>query len=374
MIPINAPQVGKEEIDAVAKVLKSGILTNGLGAGPMVTAFEKNFASFMKAKHGIAMNSGTAALHSSLAASGLKGGDEVILPSFTFVATAEAVILAGAKPVFADIDPATYTITAENIEKALTKKTKAIMPVDLYGLPADAKPIREIADKKGLKIIEDAAQAHGASYKGKPPGAFADAACWSFYGSKNMTTGEGGMITTNDDKIASTIRLIRSHGEKRKYTTVMLGHNYHMAEIQAAIGIEQLKKLLGFVAKRRHNAKRLTEKLEKARNLQLPTEPEGFKHSWYLYTVRMKTARQEQRDKVVEELIEKEIGAVVTYPNPIHRMPYYSKFAKHRLPVTEKAAKQVLSLPVHPGVTSKQIDFIGETVTSRFICNEKGKY
>ncbi len=364
MIPINAPQVGKEEIDAVAKVLKSGILTNGLGAGPMVTAFEKNFASFMKAKHGIAMNSGTAALHSSLAASGLKGGDEVILPSFTFVATAEAVILAGAKPVFADIDPVTYTITAENIEKALTKKTKAIMPVDLYGLPADAKPIREIADKKGLKIIEDAAQAHGASYKGKPPGALADAACWSFYGSKNMTTGEGGMITTNNDKIASTIRLIRSHGEKRKYTTVMLGHNYHMPEIQAAIGIEQLKKLPGFVAKRRHNAKRLTEKLKKARNLQLPTEPEGFKHSWYLYTVRMKTARQEQRDKVVEELIEKEIGAVVTYPNPIHRMPYYSKFAKHRLPVTEKAAKQVLSLPVHPGVTSKQIDFITETVTS----------
>jgi dTDP-4-amino-4,6-dideoxygalactose transaminase len=154
----------------------------------------------------------------------------------------------------------------------------------------------------------------------------------------------------------------------------MLGHNYHMPEIQAAIGIEQLKKLPGFVTKRRHNAKRLTEKLKKARNLQLPTEPEGFKHSWYLYTVRMKTARQEQRDKVVEELMEKEIGAVVTYPNPIHRMPYYSKFAKHRLPVTEKAAKQVLSLPIHPGVTSKQIDFIGETVTSRFICNEKGKY
>jgi perosamine synthetase len=364
MIPINAPQIGKEEIDAVAKVLKSGILTHGLGAGPTVTAFEKAFASFMKTKHGIAMNSGTAALHSSLAAAGLKRGDEVILPSFTFVATAEAVVMTGAKPVFADIDPFTYTITADTVEKVLTKKTKAVMPVDLYGLPADVKPIREIADKKGLKTIEDTAQAHGASYKGKPPGAFADAACWSFYGSKNMTTGEGGMITTNDDKIASTIRLIRSHGEEQKYSTVMLGHNYHMPEIQAAIGIEQLKKLPTFVAKRRRNAKRLSEKLKKARNLQLPTEPEGFKHSWYLYTVKMKTARQEQRDRIVEQLKEKGIGAVVTYPNPIHLMPFYSKFGKHRLPVTEKAAKQVLSLPVHPGVTLKQVDFIGETVAS----------
>ncbi len=363
MISINAPQIGKEEIDAVAKVLKSGILTHGLGAGPMVTTFEKAFASFMKAKHGVAMNTGTAALHSSLAASGVKHGDEVVLPSFTFVATAEAVVLAGAKPVFVDIDPNTYTINANMIEKALTKKTKAIMPVDLYGLPADVKPIREIADKRGLKIIEDAAQAHGASCKGKPPGIFSDTACWSFYGSKNMTTGEGGMITTNDDNIAETIRLIRSHGEKEKYSTVMLGHNYHMPEIQAAIGIEQLKKLPTFVSKRRRNAKRLTEKLKKAKNLQLPNEPEGFKHSWYLYTVRMKNARQEQRDKVVKQLKEKEIGAVITYPNPIHLMSFYSRFGKHRLPVTEKTAKQVLSLPAHPGVTPKQIDFISETVT-----------
>ncbi|HVO85957.1 MAG TPA: DegT/DnrJ/EryC1/StrS family aminotransferase, partial [Candidatus Eisenbacteria bacterium] len=244
------------------------------------------------------------------------------------------------------------------------KKTKAILPVDLYGLPADMKPIREIADERGLKIVEDAAQAHGASYLGKPPGAFADAACWSFYGSKNMTTGEGGMITTNDEKIASTIRLIRSHGEEQKYSTVMLGHNYHMPEIQAAIGIEQLKKLPSFVAKRRRNAKRLSEKLKKNRNLQLPIEPEGFKHSWYLYTIRMKNARQEQRDTVVERLKENEIGAVVTYPNPIHLMPFYKKFGKHRRPVTEKAAKQVISLPVHPGVTPKQVDFIGETVIS----------
>ncbi|MBX5327877.1 MAG: DegT/DnrJ/EryC1/StrS aminotransferase family protein [Candidatus Bathyarchaeota archaeon] len=362
MIPINAPQIGEEEIKAVVKVLKSGILTHGLGAGPMVTQFEKNFAAFMKAKHAIAMNTGTGALHSTLAAVGIKRGDEVILPSFTFVATAEAIVITGAKPVFVDIDPETYNISPEKIEKAITKNTKAIMPVDLYGLPANMKPIREIADKHGLKIIEDAAQAHGASYKGKPPGAFADAACWSFYASKNMTTGEGGMVTTNNDEIAETLRYMRSHGEKEKYQSLMLGHNYHMPEIEAAIGCVQLKKLPKFVAQRRENARRLTEKLKKSKKLQLPKEPEGYKHSWYLYTVRMKNAKRKQRDKIVEELKQKGIGAIVCYMNPIHLMPYYRRLGKYRLPETEKAANQVFSLPVHPGVTKEQIDFIATTV------------
>ncbi|MEM2250399.1 MAG: DegT/DnrJ/EryC1/StrS aminotransferase family protein, partial [Candidatus Bathyarchaeia archaeon] len=240
MIPINAPQIGEEEIEAVAKVLKSGILTHALGAGPMVKKFEEEFARFVEAKHAIAVNSGTAALHMALAAAGVKQGDEVVLPSFTFVATAETVVLAGARPVFVDINPETYNVSPEAVEKALTKKTKAVIAVDLYGSPADLKPIREIADKHGLKVIEDAAQAHGAVYKGKPVGSFADVACWSFYASKNMTTGEGGMVTTNDDEIAGTLRLIRSHGEKEKYKSVLLGHNYRMPEIEAAIGIVQL--------------------------------------------------------------------------------------------------------------------------------------
>ena len=362
MIQINAPQINEQEIEAVVKVLKSGMLTHGLGAGPMVTAFEKSFAEFAKAKHAIAMNTGTGALHSALAAVGVKSGDEVILPSFTFVATAEVVVFVGAKPVFVDIDPDTYTASPEAIEKAITKKTKVIMPVDLYGLPADMQPIREIADKHGLKIIEDAAQAHGAAYKGKPPGAFADAACWSFYGSKNMTTGEGGMITTNSDEIAEMPRYIRSHGEKQKYKSLMLGHNYHMPEIEAAIGCVQLKKLPKFVARRRENARRLSKKLEKAKKLQLPTEPKGFKSSWYLYTVRLKNATSGKRDEIVEKLKQNEIGAFVCYVNPIHLMPYYRKFGKYRLPETEKASKQVFSLPVHPGVTAEQIDFIAETV------------
>jgi dTDP-4-amino-4,6-dideoxygalactose transaminase len=362
MISINAPQIGKEEIEAVVKVMKSGILTSGLGAGPKVTEFENAFARFVRAKHGIAMNSGTAALHSALTAAGVKAGDEVILPSFTFVATAEVVVFNRAKPVFADINPDTYTVSPEAVEKAVTKKTKAIMPVDLYGMPADVQAIREIADKHGLKIIEDAAQAHGAAYKGKPAGTFADAACWSFYGSKNMTTGEGGMITTDSDEIAEMPRYIRSHGEKKKYQSLMLGHNYHMPEIAAAIGVEQLKKLPKFVARRRHNAKRLTENLEKGKGLQLPSEPDGFKCCWYLYTVRLKNAKREKRNDVVEKLKQNGIDAFICYMNPIHLMPYYRKFCRYTLPETEKASGQVFSLPVHPGVTAKQIDYISDSV------------
>lgn len=361
MIPINAPQIGKEEVEAVVKVVKSGGLTHGLGSGPMVTEFENSFSKFAKAKHGVAMNSGTAALHSTLVATGIGKGDEVILPSFTFVATAEVVIMAGAKPVFVDINPETYNMSVEKAEEAVTEKTKAIMPVDLYGLSADMQPIRKIADEHGLKVIEDAAQAHGSSYRGKPPGAFSDAACWSFYASKNMTTGEGGMITTNDDKITEKLRLIRSHGEKEKYKSVMVGHNYHMPEMEAAIGCVQLKKLPEFVDKRRKNAVELSERLRKAKDLQLPEEPDGYKHGWYLYTVRMKKASREHRDKTVEKLKQRGIGALVCYVNPIHLMPFYSKFGKYKLPATERASEQVLSLPVHPGVTEEQIGYIAET-------------
>ncbi|MDH5375595.1 MAG: DegT/DnrJ/EryC1/StrS aminotransferase family protein [Candidatus Bathyarchaeota archaeon] len=362
MIPINAPRLGEEEIKAVVKVMKSGFLTHGLGAGPVVTKFEKAFAKFVGAKHAIAVNTGTSALHLAIAGAGIKQGDEVILPSFTFVSTAEVIAIAGAKPVFVDIDPETHNISPKKVEKALTKKTKAVMPVDLYGLPADMQPIKDIADKHGLTIIEDSAQAHGASYKGKPVGTFADAACWSFYASKNMTTGEGGMITTNNGELAEKMRFMRSHGEKEKYKSLMLGHNYRMPEIQAAIGCVQLKKLPKFLAKRRENVKRLTAELGKAKNLQLPKEPKGCKHSWYLYTIRLKGPKGNKRDKIVEALRQKGIGAEVYYTTPIHLMPYYRKFGRYRLPETEKAAKHVLSLPVHPGVNTKQTGFISESV------------
>jgi perosamine synthetase len=363
LIPINLPKIGEEEIEAVVKVLRSGLLTQGLGAGPMVTQFEKNFAEFARVKHAIAVNTGTAALHSAIVAAGVKQGDEVILPSFTFVATAEAVVMAGGKPVFTDINPETYNISPAEIKKNITKKTKAIIPVDLYGLSADIKPISEIAAKHGLAIVEDAAQAHGATYNGKPAGVFADAACWSLYASKNMTTGEGGIITTDSDEMAETLRLIRTHGEKAKYASLMLGYNYRMSEIQAAIGLVQLEKLPSFMAKRRENAKRLTRLLAKTDKLQLPEESKDRQHSWYLYTVRLKNATENERNKIVEELRRKGIGTEVYYINPVHLMPYYRKrFGRRKLPETEKAAKQLFSLPIHPGVTEAQVDYIGKTL------------
>jgi perosamine synthetase len=363
LIPINLPKIGEEEVEAVVKVLRDGPLTNALGAGPMVTQFEKKFAEFAGVKHAIAVNTGTAALHSALIGAGVKAGDEVILPSFTFVATAEAVVMAGGKPVFTDIDSETYNISPAAIAKAITKKTKAIVPVDLYGLPADIKPIREIAAEHNLAVVEDAAQAHGATYDGKPAGVFADIACWSLYASKNMTTGEGGVITTSNHEMAETIRLIRTHGEKAKYASLMLGYNYRMSEIQAAIGSVQLEKLPAFVAKRRENARRLTKLLVKTEKLQLPHEPKGRQHSWYLYTVGLKNAAENERNKIVAELNKKGIGAEVYYVNPVHLMPYYcDSFGERKLPKTEKAAKRVFSLPIHPSVTEEQVDYIGETL------------
>jgi dTDP-4-amino-4,6-dideoxygalactose transaminase len=363
LIHINLPQIGEEEIEAVIKVMRNGPLTNALGAGPAVTQFEKDYARFAGVKHAVAVNTGTAALHSALVAVGVKQGDEVILPSFTFVATAEAVVMAGARPVFVDIDPDTYNISPTEVEKNVTKKTRAIVPVDLYGFSADVKPIREIADEHGLAVVEDAAQAHGATYDGKPAGVLADAACWSLYASKNITTGEGGVVTTHSDAVAETLRLLRTHGEKAKYASLMLGYNYRMSEIQAAIGIVQLRKLPAFLSKRRANAQRLTKILSKTERLQLPKETKSRQHSWYLYTVRLKDGNEAERDKILEELKKKGIGAEAYYVHPVHMMPYYREsFGSSKLPETEKAAKQVISLPVHPGVTEEQVNYIGETL------------
>jgi dTDP-4-amino-4,6-dideoxygalactose transaminase len=296
---------------------------------------------------------------------GVKRDDEVIVPSFTFVATAEAVALAGGKPVFADIDPQTYTLSPAAVEKAITKNTKAIMPVDLYGFSADMKPLREIADKHNLGLISDDAQAHGTTYEGKPAGSFSDAACWSLYASKNMMTGEGGIVTTNNDSIDEKLRMIRTHGEKAKYSSEMLGSNYRMPELEAAIGIVQLKKLPSFITKRRQNAQQLTKILEKSNKLVLPYETKDRQHSWYLYTARLKDATEAQRNKLLEQLKAKGIGAEAYYVNPVNTMPFYhNNFGATSLPETEKAAKQVLSLPVHPGVTSEEITFIGESVLS----------
>lgn len=362
MIPINLPQIGELEIEEVTKVLRSCILTDRYGNGPMVKKFEGAFAKFVRTKHAVAVNSGTASLHMSLLAAGVTWGDEVIVPSFTFVATAEAVALTGAKPVFVDIDPNTYNIDPEKIEEAITKKTKVILPVDLYGLSADISAMNDIAQNHDLTIIEDAAQAQGAMYKNKPSGCLANIACWSFYASKNMTTGEGGMVTTNSDELDEKLRSIRTHGEKKEYNSFILGHNYRMPEIEAAIGNVQLTRIPIFLEKRRTNAELMTEELKDITELQLPTEPLGYKHGWYLYTVRLRSASATIRNEIMRKLREQGIGVAVYYSTPIHLMPYYRQFVGFHLPETEKAAQQVFSLPIHPSVTVNQIKYIAASI------------
>ncbi len=362
IIPINRPLIDQKEVEAVAKVLKSGMLTSRTESGSMVGTFEKAFAKYVKSKHAFAVNSGTAALYLSLLASEVEHQSEVIVPSFTFVATAETIVLAGAKPVFVDISLDTYNIDLEEIEKAVSKNTKAIMPVDLFGLPADMKPIKEIAEEHNLVIIEDAAQAHGAQYAGKPAGSFADLACWSYYASKNMTTGEGGMITTNNYEYAEKLPYMRSHGEREEYVSSMIGGNFRMPEMEAAVGYVQLKKLPRFLKRRERNAEKLAAKLQNIKGLQLPIVPKDYKHSWYLFTVRLKNADGKKRDKIVGELTKLGVGAAVYYRVPIHLMPFYRIFSKRRLPNTEKAAEQVFSLPVHPAVTLEQIDYVAASL------------
>jgi perosamine synthetase len=364
LIRINQPIVGKEEIDAVAEVLKSGILTEKSGRGPRVLDFEKEFAHYVGAKHAVAVNSGTAALHAALLVAGVKQGDEVVVPSFTFHATAEVVLLCGAQPVFADIDPDTYTVTSDTIESVLTRSTKAIVPVDLYGLPADLDPLRKLARDRGVTLIEDAAQAHGAEYKGSKVGSISDMTCFSFYAGKNMTTGEGGMITTNDDDYWDRLQMVRTHGEQRDYWPISLGNNYRMNELLAAIGLAQLKKLPSFLERRKKNANFLSERLGVLGKVIAPKEPEGRKHAWYVYTLRLRGANAGKRNKVIEKLRSKNIEATVYYEAPLYMLPLYREFSTTRrvLPETEKACRQVFSLPVHPKLDESDLEYMFETL------------
>jgi len=288
-------------------------------------------------------------------------GDAVVVPDFTFVATANAVLLAGATPVLVDVDPETYNISVEEVERAITERTKAIIAVHLYGLPADLDPLMELAERRGLYVIEDAAQAHGSEYKGRKTGSLGHLACFSFYSSKVMTTGEGGMLTTNDDELAWKLRSIRTHGQRAGYDTERLGHNYRLTEIQAAIGLVQLGKLEGFLEARRRNAEALTKTLRGMEGLKTPLEPPGLKHNWYLYTVEVEDS---MRDRLVDALNKEGIGAAVYYRAPIHATPLHAKLARKvgRLSNAERASKRVLQLPVHPAVSASQAEWIGRRV------------
>lgn len=366
MIPVNVPLMGDEEKDAVMKVLSSGMLTHKAGQGPMASEFERKFSNYVKVKHAIAMNSGTAALHAALLALDLKPKDEVIIPSFTFVATASVVLHVGAKPIFVDIDPQIYSMDPEKVRAKITPNTKVIVPVHLFGHPADLDPLRALASDKDLILIEDACQAHGALYNGKQVGSIGDMGCFSFYPSKNMTTGEGGMLTTNNDELAEVVRMIINHGEKEAYRTERLGHNFRMPEIAAAIGTCQIDKLPKFIAQRRKNVQALSKIIKSNPHIRLPIVKEWATHSWYLFTVKiLQEPIIDTRKTLIEKLNAAGIGSAVYYETPLHLIPFYKRlfnFQGGEFPETEKAAKQVLSLPVHPTVTPEQITLIGNTV------------
>lgn len=366
MIPIACPLLGSEEETAILRVLRSGQLVQG----EQVAAFERHFAELCQVQYAVAVSSGTAALHLALLAHGIGPGDEVITTAFTFAATTNVLLMVGATPVFVDIDPDTYTIDPALVEAALTPRTKAILPVHLYGHPSDMQRIGQLAEAHRLYIIEDACQAHAATLDGKPVGGFGTG-CFSFYSTKNMTTGEGGMVTTNDPVIAERIRLLRSHGQETRYHHTAMGYNLRMTELQAAIGLAQLTKLERFTEQRIANAMVLTEGLKGA--VKTPVSRPGYRHVYHQYTIQVPG----ERDAWVETLYERGIGTGVHYPTPIYAQPFYraspSRFrlahpssapdlSATYLPVTETAAKQVLSLPVHPALREKDLSTIVQEV------------
>lgn len=352
MIPIAQPIIGEEEKQAVLEVLESGMLAQG----PRVQAFEEAFAQYCGVKYAVATSSGTTALHIALLAHGIGPGDEVITTPFTFIASANSILYVGARPVFVDIDPATFNICPDLLEAAITPRTKAIMPVHLFGLPADMDPILELAERYGLVVIEDACQAHGAEYRGKRVGSFGTG-CFSFYPTKNITTAEGGIITTNDEKIAEKCRAIRQHGMRRRYYHDELGFNFRMSDVHAAIGLAQLRKLEQFNETRIANARYLSEHL---RGVIVPVVPEGRRHVFHQYTIRVPDGR---RDAVLEGLKERGIGTAVYYPVPVHQQRFYRDMGYDLvLPEAERASREVLSLPVHPGLSRADLERIADAV------------
>jgi dTDP-4-amino-4,6-dideoxygalactose transaminase len=349
LIPIAQPLISDEEIDEVVKVLKSGFIAQG----PKVAEFEEKFAEYIGVEHAVATTSGTTALHLALMALGIEKGDEVITTPFSFAATANSILFTGAKPVFADINSQTYNINPQKIQEAITDKTKAIMPVHLYGQPANMGPIKKIAEENDLWIIEDAAQAHGAQYQDQMVGSLGDIACFSFYPTKNMTTGEGGMITTDSDELADLARMLRSHGESERYRHTVLGYNFRMTDIAAAIGLVQLKRLDGFTKSRIENAEYLTTHVNTIEGITPPYVLDQVKHVFHQYTVRVENGK---RDDVKEFLTGLGIGTGVHYPKTIYDQKLYQDLGiGGNCPQAEKAASEVLSLPVHPGLSTEDL-------------------
>ena len=360
-IPIAAPDVGEAEFERVRSVLADGQLADG----PLVREFEASFADYCEADHGVAAANGTAALHAALVAIGVGPGDRVVTTPFSFVATANAIRLAGAEPVFADVDPETGNLDPDAVEETLRRDgaedVAAILAVHLYGRPARMDRLVELADDHDLALVEDAAQAHGAEVDGRRVGSLGDVGCFSFYPTKNMTTGEGGMITTDRVEVAERAASFVNHGRDdayggcTAYEHVEVGHNLRMTSLAAAMGLAQLEKLPEYTRARRQNAERLTSALE-GPSVETPSDPPDGRHVYHQYTVR-----HDDRDGLADHLDRSGIDTGVYYPTPIHEQPAYADLGVSA-PVAEGLADRVLSLPVHPGLTEREVDRIAEAV------------
>jgi len=345
-VPIAKPIIEEEEKAAVVAVLESGNIIQGA----KVEEFEENFAQYIGARYAVAVSSGTAALHLALMAHGVDSATQVVTTPFSFISTANAILHCGAQVAFGDIDPVSFNLNPKTLDGKLNSFTRAILPVHLYGNPANMDAFKEIADRHGMALIEDACQAHGAMWRDRKIGSM-NTTCFSFYPSKNMTTAEGGMVTTNDSSIAWNVRNLRQHGISRG----KVGFNYRMTDIQAAMGIEQLKKLDSFNAARRKNAELLTAGLQDI--VRCPVEAEGTTHCWHQYTIYLTHRRQ----TVLKALREAGIDARVYYEKPINLQSPFG--GKESCPIAERAAKHVISLPVHPSVTEEDIAKMVEVIT-----------
>jgi len=357
-IPIAKPVIGNDEVAAVSEVLKSGMIAQG----ERVAEFEKAFSDLCGTTHAVATSNGTTALHAALLAADIGPGDEVIVPAFSFFATASSVSMCGAIPVFCDVDEQTFNINASQAEERVTPRTKAVIGVHLFGQPFDVPAVQQVCESHNLTLVEDAAQAHGALLHGERVGGFGDFGCFSFYATKNMTTGEGGMVTTSEKAMAERLRQVINHGQTEKYLHTRLGYNYRMTDIAAAIGLVQLKKLEKFNLRRRKNADYLTANI-RCRGVVLPTVTPGARHVYHQYVIQLTDEFPMKRTEFLDFLKTKGIGTAVHYPIPIHRQPMYAlENDPDPCPVSTKLSSCVLSLPVHPLLDGKDLAYICDTI------------
>jgi perosamine synthetase len=377
MILINKPWIGEDEKREVVSALDDNSLTSAAkDGGKRVRELESLLQDYLNVKNVVSINSGTSALLAALLAADIRTGDEVLLPSFTFVATANSILAAGAKPVFVDVNKDDYTIDVSDLKAKITKKTRVIVPVHLYGHPSDMDEIAEVAETRSISIIEDACQSLGSTYNNRQTGTFGIMGCFSFYASKVLTSGEGGAVVTDDDSIAEKLKMIRNHGMVEGYDTRILGLNLRLPEISAAIAKTQMVKLKEMLGLRRRNAEMLTTLISDVANengITLPSESQSKRFNWYLYTIAL--TKDNLRDKIQKKMTQNDkVGATVYYDPPVHRTPYYEKIMASGtgsqrssimgLPNTDWASKHVLSLPIHPMVTPEGLERVANSLKS----------